>query len=191
MQVNIIPIKKMSIVWASGIYEFLFHCSSKEKLNYFSQITECIQSVPFRANPNYLNHLSTAISVLLLFCEEIDSVIRMNAEENLYKIIRFCENNNNIIRVQIDLYHEIKKNGNEKSLRICLHLFGYYCHTIKQRKAKSYAQNLLPCVYAISKRKETLVIESLCEFMKIFCLNLQICMSDNEVLKMIEVSRSK
>lgn len=123
---------------------------------------------------------------MLLFCEDADSVTRMNAEENLHKLIRFCENGN-IVRVQIELYHEIKKNGNERSLRICLNIFSYYCHLIRQRKARTFAQNLLPCIYAISRRKETLLIETLCEFLKVFCEYLEIWMSENEIGKLIEV----
>lgn len=161
--------------------------SQKEKLALFGQIADCILSVTMRAHVNYLQHLSTAITMLLMFCEEMDSVVRMNAEEQLNRIIRFSEHTH-IVRIQFDVYHEIKKNGNERSLRICLNLFAYYMHLLKQRKAKPYAVNLLPCIYSISKRKETLLIETLAEFMKSFCKFLEICLNENEVVKLIEVS---
>lgn len=160
--------------------------SSKEKITHFNQIVDSIQSVSMRSNSNYQNHISTAVGVLLLFCEDMESVTRMSAEENLNKLIRFCEPTN-IVRIQVDLYHEIKKNGNEKSLRICLNLFSYYFRFVRQRKARSYAQNLLPCIYAISKRKETLLSETLSEFLKSFCKYLSNSMNDNEVVKLIEV----
>lgn len=122
-----------------------------------------------------------------MFCEETDSSVRMSAEENLSRIMRFCESNGSIVRVQVDLYHEIKKNGNEKALRVCLALFGHYCGAIKQRKGKIYAQNLLPCIFAISKRRETQVLESLATFVKVFTEKLESYMTDGEVLKITEV----
>lgn len=140
-----------------------------------------------RTDEHYMTHLSNAIAILLMFCEEMDSAIRICAEENLHKIIRANENQFSV-RIQYDLYHEIRKNGHERSLRICLNLFAHYMHLIKQRKAKPYALNLVPCVFTISKRKETLLIETLCEFLKVFGKYLQLCLSENEVLKLIEVS---
>lgn len=167
--------------------KFFPFSSQKEKLAYFVQIADSIQSLSMQNHSNYLNNISTAITILLMFCEEIDSVTRMNAEENLNKIIRYCEKSY-IVRVQYDLYHEIKKNGNDRSLRISLNLFAHYCHLIKQRKAKPYAMNLLSCIYAISKRKECLLIETLAEFLKSYCKYLQICLNEIDIVKLIEVS---
>ncbi|XP_055624615.1 huntingtin [Toxorhynchites rutilus septentrionalis] len=163
-------------------------CSQKEKIAHFEQITETIVAVRSGSSSAlFQNHLSAAIGTLLMFCEESDSSVRMSAEESLNRIVRFCEGHGCIVRIQVDLYHEIKKNGNERSLRICLGLFGHYCAAIKQRKGKIYAQNLLPCVYAISKRRETLVLESLASFVKIFTEKLESYMTDGEVLKMTEL----
>ncbi|XP_062536055.1 huntingtin [Armigeres subalbatus] len=163
-------------------------CSQKEKITHFGQISEAIVSYRSNSSSNsFQNHLSAAIGTLLMFCEETDSSVRMSAEENLNRIVRFCEGNGSIVRVQVDLYHEIKKNGNEKALRVCLALFAHYCGAIKQRKGKTYAQNLLPCIYAISKRREVQVLESLAAFIKVFSENLGSYMTDGEVLKITEV----
>lgn len=51
--------------------------SQKEKLALFAQISDCIQSPSLRSNAHYLNYLSNAISILLMFCEEMDSATRM------------------------------------------------------------------------------------------------------------------
>ncbi|GAB0090643.1 huntingtin [Sergentomyia squamirostris] len=159
-------------------------CSQKDKLHYFRQIAECIESPHFDAN--HFLHTSSAISLLLLFCEDSDPIVRMNAEENLCRIIRHCENGN-ISRVQVDLYHEIKKNGNEKSLRICLNIFSHYCHQIKQRKARSYAQNFLQCIAGIARRKETPLLEALSEFIKVFSKYLQCNVMDNELVVVLQI----
>ena len=63
---------------------------------------------------NYKSYLSSAVQILLLFCEDIDSNCRISAEENLNKIVRSVEKNQQIVLIQIDLYHELKKNGNER-----------------------------------------------------------------------------
>lgn len=109
-----------------------------------------------------------------------------SAEENLNKIIRFSIPTN-IVRIQYDLFQEIKRNGNDRSLRIALNLFGHYAHLIKQRKIKPYALNLLPCILSILHRKEQQLIETLCNFIKIFCKYFQISLTDNEVSNLIEV----
>lgn len=109
-----------------------------------------------------------------------------SAEENLNKIIRISIPTNTV-RIQYDLFQEIKRNGNDRSLRIALNLFGHYAHLIKQRKLKPYALNLLPCILSISHRKEQQLIETLCNFIKIFCKYFLISLTDNEVSNLIEV----
>ncbi|XP_052866006.1 huntingtin [Anopheles cruzii] len=166
-------------------------CSAKEKVAHFGTVAESIISVrpgnPAATSTSYFGHLCSAITVLLMFCEEADSSVRMAAEENLSRIVRHSETNGNIVRVQRDLYHEIKKNGNEKSLRVVLSIFGHYCGTIRQRKARTYAQNLLPCIYSISKRREPALQEGLCAFTEVFCSHLEGYLTDGEVLKMTEL----
>uniref|UniRef100_A0A182QCB2 Huntingtin n=1 Tax=Anopheles farauti TaxID=69004 RepID=A0A182QCB2_9DIPT len=166
-------------------------CSAKEKVVHFGQISETIISArpgtSVASSENYYGHLSNAIAVHILFCEESDSSVRMAAEENLSRIVRHCESTGNIIRVQRDLYHEIKKNGNERSLRTVLSIFAHYCNTIRKRKAHTYAQNLLPCIYSISKRREPALLECLCAFTEVFCEQLEGYLTDGEVLKMTEL----
>lgn len=66
------------ICWFANweILILLFY-SQKEKLALFAQISECIQSSALRTNVNYLGFVSNAVSILLMFCEDIDSVVRM------------------------------------------------------------------------------------------------------------------
>lgn len=109
-----------------------------------------------------------------------------SAEENLNKIIRFLSTTH-IVRIQYDLFHEIKRNGNERSLRIALNIFAHYIQLIHQRKIKPYALNLLPCILAISHRKEQQLIETLSAFIQKFCKYLQIGLNENEVSNLIEI----
>jgi huntingtin len=50
-----------------------------------------------------------------------------------------------------------------------------------------YAQNLLPCLLSIGKRKEPLVIESLQEFMKSYAKNLLNCLTEGETAKLVDM----
>lgn len=86
--------------------------STKEKIAKFEQIQSSLASL--QSHTNYKNFLSSAVQILLLFCEENEASSRISAEENLNKIIRSCERNHQIVLIQIDLYHELKKNGNER-----------------------------------------------------------------------------
>lgn len=61
----------------SNFLFILLRDSQKEKLALFTQISDCIQSPALRGNINYLGFVSNAVSILLMFCEDIDSVVRM------------------------------------------------------------------------------------------------------------------
>ncbi|XP_001955065.3 uncharacterized protein LOC6501358 isoform X1 [Drosophila ananassae] len=161
-------------------------CSQKQKIACFQQIAECIMSPSLAGHINYSAHCGTATNVLLLFCEDLDSVVRMSAEENLNKIFRALEKTR-VSRVLMDLYGEIKRNGNQRSLRICLNLFSYYAPQIKEKHIKWYALRLLQCMSNISQRKETLLQETLCEFVKNFGRYLQQGLSDTETVKLFDI----
>ncbi|XP_039956819.1 uncharacterized protein LOC120772331 isoform X2 [Bactrocera tryoni] len=160
-------------------------CSQKEKITYFQHISECIMSPGLAGHINYATHINTATTVLLLFCEDLDPVVRMNAEENLNRIFRALEKTR-VSRILMDLYGEIKRNGNQRSLRICLNLFAYYAPQIRERNIKWYAVRLLPCLQTIAQRKETQLCETLCEFVKNFGKYLQMGLTDSESCKLFE-----
>lgn len=159
--------------------------SAKEKLHHFNTISECLTNAHLQNN--YQQFISPAISVLILFCEDgLDSTVRMCAYENLIKVLRICEAGQQIRKVMIDLYHEIKKNGNERSLRICLTLFGYLSRHIIQKRSRVYVQNVLPCIHAICVRRETMLQETLSDFLHPFCDHLSLNMTELEVMKLID-----
>ncbi|XP_020811155.1 LOW QUALITY PROTEIN: uncharacterized protein LOC110186345 [Drosophila serrata] len=161
-------------------------CSQKQKITCFQQIAECIMSPGLATHINYPAHCGTATNVLLLFCEDLDSVVRMSAEENLNRIFRALEKTR-VSRILMDLYGEIKRNGNQRSLRICLNLFSYYAPQIKEKHIKWYAVRLLQCMSTISQRKETLLQETLCDFVKHFGRYVQQGLSDSESCKLFEI----
>ncbi|XP_036323038.1 uncharacterized protein LOC118736962 isoform X2 [Rhagoletis pomonella] len=160
-------------------------CSQKGKIAYFQHIAECIMSPALAGHINYATHINTATTVLLLFCEDLDPVVRMNAEENLNRIFRALEKTR-VSRILMDLYGEIKRNGNQRSLRICLNLFAYYAPQIRERNIKWYAIRLLPCLQTIAQRKETQLCETLCEFVKSFGKCLQMGLTDSEACNLFE-----
>lgn len=124
----------------------------------------------------------------MLFCEDsVDSTVRMSAYENLIKVLRIAEATQQTRKVLIDLYHEIKKNGNERSLRICLSLFAYLFSHVTQKRARVYVQNMLPALQAICARRETMLLESFSEFLHPFCNHLSLSMTESEVTKLLDV----
>lgn len=88
------------------------HFSTKEKVTKFQLIESSLSAL--QNHSNYKSFLSNAVQILLLFCEDNDSNCRISAEENLNRVIRSAEKQHQITLVQVDLYHEIKKNGNER-----------------------------------------------------------------------------
>ncbi|XP_075150769.1 huntingtin isoform X2 [Haematobia irritans] len=160
-------------------------CSQKEKISCFQRIAECIISPAMHGHINYSTFCSKAVNILLLFCEDLDSTCRIHAEENLNKIFRVLEKSR-VHRILMDLYGEIKRNGNQRSLRICLRIFGYYAPQIREHSVRWYAQNLLPCLRVISRRKETLLQESLSDFVVKFGKYVQQGLTDSETCKLFE-----
>lgn len=75
-----------------------------------------------------------------------------------------------------------------RSLRICLRIFGYYAPQIREHSVKWYAQNLLPCMRVISRRKETLLQETLSDFVAKFGKHIQQGLTDSETCKLFEVN---
>lgn len=78
-----------------------------------------------------------------------------------------------------------------RSLRICLRIFGYYSPQIREHHVRLYAQRLLPCLRVFAKRKETLLQESLSEFMLKFGQFIQPGLTDGETCLLFEVSNEK
>lgn len=76
-------------------------------------------------------------------------------------------------------------------MRICLRIFGYYAPQIRENNIQWYAQNLLPCMKVISKRKETLLQETLSEFVLKFGKYIQQGLTDSETCKLFEVEIRK
>lgn len=149
-------------------------------------MAECLTHPHLQSN--YQQFIRPTIGLLALFCEDgVDSSVRMCAYENLIKVVRLCEAGQQIRKVLIDLYHEIKKNGNERSLRICLSLFGYLIRHVTQKRSRVYVQNILPCLHAICGRRETMLIEGFAEFLHPFCEHLSLSITEPEAMKLIDV----
>lgn len=88
---------------------------------------------------------------------------------------------------QLNVYKVILSSFCFRSLRICLQIFSYYSHLIKHRRRKVYAQNLLPCMLSIGKRREILVIEAFTDYMRYFSKNLLKFLTDGELMKLVNL----
>lgn len=110
--------------------------------------------------------LSFAMESLLQMCNDVDSDVRMTADESLNRIVRVSDvskyniiyhfiitqllfflinklltsylfifqqavTDSNVMKVQVELHKEIKRNGNARSLRAALWRFAYLSHMIR------------------------------------------------------------
>lgn len=87
----------------------------------------------------------------------------------------------NIVKVQIELYNEIKKNGSARTLRAALWRFGLLSHMIRPTRGKAYVSNLIPCIVNITHRSEEAVIETLSQSLPLIMKALGPFMTDNDV----------
>ncbi|KAG7190657.1 hypothetical protein KM043_006738 [Ampulex compressa] len=157
----------------------------KDKLSCCMTITEGVCSPTVKLTPKYPQVLSLSIEILLALCNDEESDVRMIADECLNKIIRAITNSN-IVKVQIELYNEIKRNGNARTLRAALWRFGILSHMIRPTRGKAYVSNLLPCIVIIAHRPEEAVIETLSQSLPLIMKALGPFMTDNHIKILLE-----
>lgn len=87
----------------------------------------------------------------------------------------------NIVKIQIELYNEIKRNGPARILRAALWRFGLLSHMIRPSRGKAYVSNLIPCIVIIAHRSEDTVIETLSQSLPLICKVLGPFMTDKDV----------
>ncbi|XP_066998979.2 huntingtin [Anabrus simplex] len=140
----------------------------KEKITHCLTIADTMCHSGVKGASNFSHLLSIAIEILLQLCDDADSDVRMIADESLNRIIRAMADSN-VVKIQVELHKEIKKNGNARTLRAALWRFAELCHMIRPQKGKPYVMNLVPCIIHVTKRTEEPVLETLAAAMpKIF-----------------------
>ncbi|XP_012141248.1 huntingtin isoform X2 [Megachile rotundata] len=92
----------------------------------------------------------------------------------------------NIVKVQIELYNEIKRNGPARTLRAALWRFGLLSHMIRPTRGKAYVSNLIPCIICIARRSEESVIETLSQSLLLIMKALGPFMTDNDVKTLLK-----
>ncbi|PSN49021.1 Huntingtin [Blattella germanica] len=117
----------------------------KEKISHCVAIADAMCHSAVKGAPNFSHLLSIAIEILLQLCDDPDVDVRMMADESLNRVIR-AMTDTNIVKIQVELHKEIKKNGNPRPLRAALWRFAELCHLIRPQKGKPYATNLIPCL---------------------------------------------
>lgn len=86
-----------------------------------------------------------------------------------------------VLKVQFELYREIKRNGAARCLRAALWRFGLLSHMIRPVKAKVFASQLTPCILEIVERKEDIVIETLSQSLPLILKTLGHYIPDKDI----------
>ncbi|XP_043476526.1 huntingtin [Leptopilina heterotoma] len=157
-----------------------FGARKKEKISNCITIADGVCISTIKVVPKFTHVLSLAIETLLSYCDDNDSDVRTVADECLNKIIRAMADTH-ILKVQIELYQEIKRNRSARCLRAALWRFGLLSHMIRAARGKAYVTNLIPCIVNIMKRKEESVIETLTQSLPLILKSLGPFMTDKDV----------
>ncbi|XP_053996707.1 huntingtin [Hylaeus anthracinus] len=157
----------------------------KDKIACCVAIAEGICSPNVKMASKFSQVLTLSIETLLMLCNDNESDIRMVADETLNKIIR-AMTDSNIVKVQIELYNEIKANGPARTLRAALWRFGLLSHMIRPTRGKAYVSNLIPCIETIAQRSEEAVIETLSQSLPLIMKALGPFMTDNDVKTLLK-----
>ncbi|XP_034181194.2 huntingtin [Osmia lignaria lignaria] len=157
----------------------------KDKLACCMTIAEGMCSPSVKLASKFPQILSLSIETLLKLCNDDESDVRMVADETLNKIIRAMADSN-VVKVQIELYNEIKRNGPARTLRAALWRFGLLSHMIRPTRGKAYVSNLIPCIICIARRSEESVIETLSQSLPLIMKALGPFMTDNDVKTLLK-----
>ncbi|CAK9812056.1 Htt [Anthophora plagiata] len=157
----------------------------KDKLACCMTIAEGLCSPSVRSAAKFPQVLSLSIETLLTLCNDVESDVRMVADETLNKIIRAMADSN-IAKVQMELYNEIKRNGPARTLRAALWRFGLLSHMIRPARGKAYVSNLIPCIISVVHRSEESVIETLSQSLPLILKALGPFMTDNDVKTLLK-----
>nr|CAD7575629.1 unnamed protein product [Timema californicum] len=104
----------------------------KEKVALCVSIADVMCSSGVKGTPNFSHLLSITMEMFLQLCNDPHSDVRMIADESLNRIIRAMLDNN-VVKIQVELHKEIKKNGSARTLRAALWRFAELCHMISSR----------------------------------------------------------
>ena len=85
------------------------------------------------------------------------------------------------MKIQVELFREIRRNGAARSLKAALWRFGILSHMIRPVKAKIFASQLIPAILQVIKRKEEIVVETLAQSLPLILQTLGHYVSDKEV----------
>ena len=142
----------------------------KEKMSHCNMVADNICSqAGVKNNTDFSKYLTVATDMFFTLSNDEDADIRLLADECLTKVVKnLSESGNNVGRMQVELYKEIKKNGSSRSLRSALNKFAAICGQIRPQKCRAYIENLTPCLAKIAKtRKEEAVHETLADNMNL------------------------
>ncbi|XP_049777630.1 huntingtin [Schistocerca cancellata] len=157
----------------------------KEKIAHCVTIADAMCQTGIKGASNFSHLLSVAIEILLQLCDDQHSDVRMIADESLNRIIRAMADSN-IVKIQVELHKEIKKNSNPRSLRAALWRFAELCHMIRPQKGKPYVLNLVPCIIAVAQRTEESVLETLALAMPKIFKPLGNFTTDNDIKNLLK-----
>ncbi|XP_023313861.1 huntingtin [Trichogramma pretiosum] len=149
----------------------------KEKIANCLSLTNNVTLTVVKSAPQVLN---LSIETLLCLCDDFDADIRTVADECLNKIIKATVESY-VLKIQFELYREIKRNGAARCLKAALWRFGLLSHMIRPVKAKVFASQLTPCILEIVKRKEDTVLETLSQSLTLILKTLGHYLADKDV----------
>ncbi|XP_046383294.1 huntingtin isoform X2 [Ischnura elegans] len=153
----------------------------KEKIAHCITIADAMCNSGVKGSHDFSQLISVAIETLLQLCDDQDSNVRMIADESLNRIIRALTDTN-VMKIQVELHKEIKKNGSARTLRAALWRFAELCHMIRPAKGKPYVVYLIPCIVQISRRTDDeSVLETLAAALQKIFKSLGCFTTDNEI----------
>lgn len=159
--------------------------TKKDKILNCNIVADCICATNMRAITDFPKFLGIAMEAFLSLCDDLESDVRMVADECINRSIKVLLETN-LGRLQVELYKEIKKNGPSRSLRAALWRFADMAHLIRPQKSRPYIVNLLPCLARACKREDEAIQETLSTAMQKICPPLMGFATESEVKALLK-----
>ncbi|KRT82334.1 HEAT domain-containing protein, partial [Oryctes borbonicus] len=172
--------KSLDLLRSTNEYSGDVSQRNKEKIQSCAYVTDTLTNPTTRTLPNFHHLLTNSFEILFQMCNDIESDVRLVAEESLNKIIKAMDNENTN-KVLMELHKEIKRNGPARSLKSALWRFSILAGLIRLPKRKQYLISLIPCIVSISERSEDLTHEALMNSLPKILKSLGSFLSDSDV----------
>ena len=127
--------------------------TTRDKVYHCNAIADLICNPSLATGQDFNRLLGLAVEILLFYCDDEESDVRIKANESLNRLIK-CLIDTHSSRILVELFKEMRRHSRQGSLKAAIIRFGESCHSIRPSKRRTYWSNLHSCLIELAKCTE-------------------------------------